>query len=152
MFGWIKDWMAEQKKGDYSTPFLPTLTKSAPMPEVKPPKEEQKDEISEPVQSIIRSLEEGWWSYTIDQYYDFVSYTPLVFKHEWFGTELKVNCYKLNREGWSVSGEHWMTTVESLAVRDACWDAYNALNEQQSRRYNQVKRESFMNLVNFNVV
>ena len=107
-------------------------------------------EISEPVQSIIRSLEEGWWD--AEYSYDKWCVTPtFTFKHEWFGTVMTLDVFDFSTN-WCLCNQNWMAPHEKHHVQKACKAAYEVLIKRQDKRSKEVQREGFMNLVNFDVV
>ncbi len=101
------------------------------------------EQIGEPVKSILRSLEEGWWSFKRGGY----TSDLLEFKHEWFGTEMSVTTYlsyqkKLGYKAYC--NENWMNDVEKYTVGEMCENIANGVQYAITQSKKKNRREEFM--------
>lgn len=112
-------------------------------PKCKPPKIEET--IGEPVQSLIKSLEEGWWSFR--DVGTGSSYTYLRFTHEWLGTTFEVfgsDYYLCGIRDDIECTEGWMNKIEKKAVGKVCFDIYAGVQDFKKKQSLAAQREEFM--------
>lgn len=127
----------KQLFGLEETARLPQIqpTRPAPaMPKTKP----VKNDISEPVLSLIQTLKDGEWSFEFNLY----SEDLVKFTHEWFGNTFSMwqdKDYITLERTWKAQSD-WMTNDEKLAVGAA---AYQHMQDKKAQRLAK-ERESFM--------
>jgi hypothetical protein len=94
--------------------------------------------IGEPVQSIIRTLKNGEWSFEAR------SGVYLYFTHEWFGNRFWVHRSGCTPQRYFDCSEAWMNKAEKDAVAEVCFQIVDGVVFKEKQESIAKQREKFM--------